>query len=60
MDSSSLNKLKVAELQQLLRDRGLSATGNKADLVQVKCMCSSQNSLSGLVDELSQLDFTPF
>ena len=31
MDSASLNKLKVAELQQLLKDRGLGASGNKAE-----------------------------
>ena len=35
MDSASLNKLKVAELQALLRERGLPASGNKAELVQV-------------------------
>ena len=35
MDSASLNKLKVAELQAMLRERGLPASGNKAELVQV-------------------------
>jgi hypothetical protein len=34
MDSASLNKLKVVELQQLLREKGLPTSGNKSELIQ--------------------------
>ena len=34
MDFSSLNHLKVADLKQHLRQRGLSITGNKTELIQ--------------------------
>ena len=35
MNASELNKLKVEELQKLLKEKGLPSTGKKADLVQV-------------------------
>ncbi len=33
--AADLNKLKVEELQKLLKEKGLPTTGKKADLVQV-------------------------
>ena len=33
--AAELNKLKVEELQKLLKEKGLPATGKKAELVQV-------------------------
>ncbi len=56
MDTASLNKLKVAELQQLLRERGLPASGNKADLVQVKY---STRSCCFLLMHFPRLDLSP-
>jgi len=35
MPAAELNKLKVEELQKLLKDKGLATTGKKAELVQV-------------------------
>ena len=33
--ATELNKLKVEELQKLLKEKGLTSTGKKAELVQV-------------------------
>ena len=35
VSATELNKLKVDELQKLLKDKGLPSTGKKAELVQV-------------------------
>ena len=36
--ATELNKLKVEELTKLLKEKGLPATGKKADLVQVRAL----------------------
>jgi hypothetical protein len=53
MPAAELNKLKVEELQKLLKDKGLATTGKKAELVQV--LPRSDPPLLPLDDVLSSL-----